>query len=189
VIGIDVIYFLDNNLIYKLMKYLLGFNESSQSHIKSVCQDLLLELSDKGVDYTVHTSGRFNSDNIQISIKIGILHSVLPDNRYYFKLKQFESDFTNLVNFLEEEGFQLEDSYVNNDKWAHEERCPSCNGKNVRTEYDNLGVYNSHCRKCEYEGPESDFLNPNHPIESYDDLLHMIKLDFEIQYMVLNFYI
>ena len=79
------------------MKYLKKFNESDAlSDIKNTCKDILLELSDKGVEYKIyeykgsslhhtHTKDKWRDSKDIIRVEIG-------NGTDTVKLKEFESE-------------------------------------------------------------------------------------------------
>lgn len=175
------------------MKYLRKFNESDAlSDIKDTCKDILLELSDKGVEYKIyeykgsrlhHTHTKDHSKDM-IRVEIG-------NGTDTVKLKEFESEFSHLFSYLKEEGFELgSKSYFQNDTWDYYEVCPECGGESVSPPNDLKFLIARmdgwSCDKCKHIGHQDDFQKPEHPIKE-SDLIWAIKQNYYINFMMLDF--
>jgi hypothetical protein len=174
------------------MKYLKKFNESDAlSDIKDTCKDILLELSDKGVEYKIyeykgsslhhtHTKDKWRDSKDIIRVEIGNGTDIV-------KLKEFESEFSHLFSYLKEEGFELGgNSYFENNSWEYYESCPNCDSESVSSPDDLKSMRGWSCNKCKHIGHQDDFQKPEHPIKE-SDLIWAIKQNYYINFMVLDF--
>ena len=174
------------------MKYLRKFNESGAlSDIKDTCKDILLELSDKGVEYKIyeykgsslhhtHTKDKWRDSKDIIRVEIG-------NGTDTVKLKEFESEFSHLFSYLKEEGFELGgNSYFENNSWEYYESCPECGSESVSPPNDLKSMDGWNCNKCKHIGHQDDFQTPEHPIKE-SDLIWAIKQNYYINFMMLDF--
>ena len=164
------------------MKYLKKFNESNAlSEIKDTCKDILLELSDRGVDYMIYDyKGSKDSNKDMIIFQIG-------NDTDIVKLKEFESEFSHLFSYLKEEGFELgSKSFFQNNSWEYYEACPECGSESVSPPNDLKSMRGWSCNKCNHEGHQDDFQVPEHPIKE-SDLLWAIKQNYYVNFMSLDF--
>lgn len=165
------------------MKHLKKFNESyALSEIKDTCKDILLELSDKGVDYMIYDNrgSSKGSSKDMIIIQIG-------NDTDTIKLKEFESEFSHLFSYLKEEGFKLGiKSFFQNNSWEYYEACPECGSESISPPKNSSSMDGWSCNKCNHEGHQDDFQVPEHPIKE-SDLIWAIKQNYYINFMSLDF--
>lgn len=161
------------------MKYLKSFNESTYQYLSDVrnnCNDILLELNDKGIKYEIYG---FEGGLGSIRIEIG-------DERKTVKLKEFELELEHLLSYLKAEGFKLgKNSYCMNDSWDNYECCPECDS--VDLTLPNLNTMNGWiCNKCKHKGNQEEFQTTDHPL-TMNDLKWYIKKNYYVQFMSLAF--
>jgi len=174
------------------MKYLKKFNESVVlSEIKNTCKDILLELSDKGVEYKIyeykgsslhhtHTKDKWRDSKDIIRVEIS-------NGTDTVKLKEFESEFSHLFSYLKEEGFELSNnSYFENNSWEYYESCPNCGSESVSPPNDLKSMDGWNCNKCKHVGHQDDFQRPEHPIKE-GDLIWAINQNYYVNFMSLDF--
>jgi len=166
------------------MRYLKRFNEGTLQYLTDVrnsCNDILLDMSDKGFKYEIYGFERHRPSQIADIVRIEI-----GEERNIIKLKEFETDIRHLLSYLKEEGFKLaSDSYCMNDSWDYYECCPECGSIDL-TLPDLNRLDGWICNKCEHEGNQDNFQSPEHPV-TMKDLKWFIKNNYYVQFMSLNF--
>ena len=172
------------------MKYLKGFNESYQylSEVRSNCNDILLDLDDKGVKYEIYgfESVQMGSRHSKDSYIADMIRIEIGDERTSVKLKEFELELGHLLSYLDGEGFKLfGNSYCENDSWEYYECCPECGSVDL-TLPDLNTMDGWTCNKCKHEGHQEDFQDNQHPL-TLRDLTWYIKQNYYVQFMSLTF--
>jgi len=170
--------YLDDLISWKTKRY------QSVTDVRNNCEDILLELSDKGFEYKVYGSEANKNTNRPFLDK-DLIRISIGDQLRIIKLKDFELEFEHLLSYLKEEGFILEkDSYYENSMWENYECCPMCNSEYVFLKDDCR--YTKKCEDCNHIGNNEDFQKPEHPL-TIGDLIYSIKNNFHIDNMLLVF--
>lgn len=166
----------------KTYSKLLESNYQQLSDIRSNCNEILFEFSDKGIKYNLWGyEGVHNDGDIKDIIRIEI-----GDERKYIKLNEFESEFNHLLSYLESEGFVFtKRSFVENDNWDPYLKCPNCDNDDIDQEIVISGE--TYTCKCGYKGDVSDFGNLEHYVEDKSDFISMILSKYWAQFISLEF--
>ena len=173
------------------MKYLKSFNESTYQYLSEVrnnCNDILLDLDDKGVKYEIYgfESVQMGSRHSKDSYVADMIRIEIGDERTIVKLKEFELELEHLLSYLDGEGFKLfGNSYCENDTWDNYEVCPNCGSVDLTLpDLNRLDGWT--CNKCKHEGHQEDFQDNQHPL-TLRDLTWYIKNNYYVQFMSLTF--
>ena len=180
------------------MKYLKGFNESTHykylSDVRNNCEDILLDLKDKGIKYNIYgfegvrMEGSKKSTDWNERSMSDLIRIEIGDEINNVKLKEFELELEHLLSYLKEEGFKLggDSCYCQNDTWDYYQACPECGSEDIISSDPNPYIY-CRCNKCKHEGYQEDFQTPDHPLD-LSDLNWYIKQNYYVQFMSLSFH-
>lgn len=169
-----------------LKKYNLLKESNNINNIISECKDILLEVSDKDVEYKVY--GYKGAKVLNEETFVDVIRVELGDQWKTFKIGDMYLMFEHLFSYLESEGFNLgKNSYLENSNWEYHEACPECDSGDVRPP-DNLhSMEGWMCNKCKHAGHQDEFQRPEHPTDK-KDLFWSIKQNYHVQFMSLSFY-
>lgn len=128
------------------MKYLRSYRLYESSTVKIDCEDILIDLSDNGVKYSV--SDKNGDITIYITQKI--------------ELKKYGDNFERLFDYLESLGYKLDkSSYYEGESWEPYVRCPNCNSNsgNITALDDTIT-----CDDCGHMDYYDEFNTSEHPL-------------------------
>ncbi len=149
----------------------------SNDAIRMDCQDILIDLSDDSVKFTVN----FFKDYLVIDI---------DNNGKIIELKNYSENFERLFHYLDHLGYKLTtSSYYSRDGWDDWERCPNCNSTNHimgKTDVANWKTDDLECTDCGHKDHYSEFQTTEHPLTK-GDLMWSIKNGDKPDHIFLEF--
>jgi hypothetical protein len=171
----------------KLYSLFESIDNSDIEDIKLDCEDILIELKDKDIKYSVYA---FKSDKGQIiSIDIG------DENGKLIEPKHFALSIEHLFSYLEGKGFELKYGCYSNESWDYYEACPKCDNTDVYCTDEDIDYikypFSSRnvkyvCSKCKYEDERHEFQWTNHPLLR-KEIPSILENNYKFQYMGLEF--
>lgn len=167
----------------KLYSLFESIDNSDIEDIKLDCEDILIDLKDRDINYFVYGA----QDDLKRIISIDIGGN--PMKRYTYprtniEPKHLKLSIEHLISYLKDKGFVFSYGCHSNEDWDYYESCPKCGSEDLFVESTTGGEYSATCNKCDNKSDLSDFQELDYPIK---DISSMLKDNHKFQSMSLEF--
>jgi hypothetical protein len=152
------------------MRYLKLYENFNDDIIED-CRDILIDLSDDGIDLDIlFDVYQVKYGGVSFFIEIGSYSNII-------EMKEYKDNFMRLLDYLESLGWSLSSSsFYRSDNWDYIERCPNCNFTDSSYLHGNGEVLE--CGNCSHQDNYTEFLTDKYPLTKADLIKCIDKPDF-----------
>jgi len=143
--------------------------ESINDNIIEDCRDILIDLSDDGIDLDL------GLDKLQKVYGVVSFSIEIGNYTKAIHMEKYKDNFMRLLDYLESLGWSLSSSsYYRSDNWDYLERCPNCN----YSDYINGDGESLECGECGHQDQYDEFSTDEYPLTKADLIKCIDKPDF-----------